>query len=101
MNRLQRGTVHCPNAIFIMTSNLASDQIKENAQQILRLDERDPMKDDMERYRETTKKFLKLIYPTLKEGFKRDEFLGRINQILIMLPLSEAEVNPVIIVHHC
>lgn len=75
-----------------MTSNLASDQIKAHAP-ILRLDEKDPMKDDMQRYRETTKKFLKLIYPTLKKGFQRDEFLGRINQILIMLPLSEDEVN--------
>ena len=81
-----------------MTSNLASDQIKENAS-ILRLDEKDPMRNDMQSYRETTKKFLKLIYPTLKEGFKRDEFLGRINQILIMLPLSEDEVSPIVMLN--
>ena len=77
-----------------MTSNLASDQIKEN-RTILHFDEKDPTKNDMQRYREASKSFLKRIYPILKEGFKRDEFLGRINQILIMLPLTEIEVNKI------
>ena len=77
-----------------MTSNLASDKIKEN-KSVLHFDEKDHTENSMQRYREASKSFLKKIYPILKEGFKRDEFLGRINQILIMLPLTEIEVNKI------
>lgn len=89
---IQLGTVHCPNAIFIMTSNVASDEIKAHSS-LLRFDEKSPNHNCLQAYRAATKKFLKMIYPTLKRSFQRDEFLGRINQTLIMLPLSENEVS--------
>lgn len=36
------------------------------------------------------------IYPLLHSHFRRDEFLGRINEILIFLPFSENEIDELI-----
>ena len=37
--------------------------------------------------------FNKEIHPTLKQSLRRDELLGRINQLVVFLPLDEREVS--------
>ncbi|UYV68168.1 CLPB [Cordylochernes scorpioides] len=74
-------TIECKDAIFIMTSNLAkrysgklSD--KELDHKIL-----------------ISKHFKELVVqPILKAHFRRDEFLGRINEIVYFLPFSRNEL---------
>ena len=36
------------------------------------------------------------IYPILREHFRRDEFLGRINEILLFLPFTDAELEAIV-----
>ena len=74
-----------------MTSNLASEQIRENAP-TLRTSV-DAIFERPEEYERVIAEFKEDIYPTLKAALKRDEFLGRINQTVIFLPLSETEVT--------
>ena len=94
-------TVECKNAMFIMTSNLASTEIAEHALQ-LRREAEDIAK---ERYtgniedkdiREniTISRHFKdrIIQPILKYHFGRDEFLGRINEIVYFLPFPKCEL---------
>lgn len=38
----------------------------------------------------------KIIKPILKYHFKRDEFLGRINEIVYFLPFSETELKNIV-----
>lgn len=94
-------TIECKDAIFIMTSNLASDEIAghglELRQEIenvrnerlqLKLDDKD-IGDDItisRKFKDT------VVKPILKRHFKRDEFLGRINEIVYFLPFSRNEL---------
>merc|ERR1719150_522829 len=95
-------TIECKNAIFIMTSNLASTEIAEHALQ-LRREAEDIAK---ERYagniedkdlgeKITISRHFKdrIIQPILKFHFGRDEFLGRINEIVYFLPFSRSELH--------
>ncbi|CAD5115402.1 DgyrCDS4380 [Dimorphilus gyrociliatus] len=92
-------TVECKDAIFIMTSNLASDQIADYGMQ-LREEQRqryqDKRKNEQNEIIEkvTVSKQFKdtVIKPILKRHFKRDEFLGRINEIVYFLPFSRSEL---------
>jgi ATP-dependent Clp protease ATP-binding subunit ClpB len=74
-----------------MTSNLASDEIREAAPRLRALI--DATIDRPEEYNRVVTEYNRDIHPILKGGFKRDEFLGRINQIVVFLPLSEEEVT--------
>ncbi|KLO08749.1 hypothetical protein SCHPADRAFT_597762 [Schizopora paradoxa] len=91
----KEGVVYCKDSIFVMTSNLASDEIKEAAPRLRQLLE--DTKDRPEVYHRTMNKFNKDIHPVLKRSLRRDELLGRINQIVVFLPLSEDEIRDVII----
>ena len=95
-------TIECKNAIFIMTSNLASTEIADHALQ-LRREAEDIAK---ERYagniedkdlgeKITISRHFKdrIIQPILKFHFGRDEFLGRINEIVYFLPFSRSELH--------
>lgn len=74
-----------------MTSNLASDEIKEAAPRLRKLIE--DTKDRPEVYHRTMNQFNRNMHPVLKRSLRRDELLGRINQIVVFLPLSEEEVS--------
>ena len=87
----QLGTIYCNGAVFIMTSNLGSEEIRAaspNLHGLVVITE-----DQRERYLKAIGTFTKELYPLLKSSFKRDGFLGRINQTVIFLPLSKQEVN--------
>ncbi|KAL1929425.1 hypothetical protein VTP01DRAFT_1563 [Rhizomucor pusillus] len=113
-------TVECKDAIFIMTSNLAQHEIADEAE-LLRLeasvtsdaqttgvatpiqtkqqqeeqeDEEQELIDDG--HISLSRQFIeKTIYPILYEHFRRDEFLGRINEVLFFLPFSEEELREI------
>jgi len=94
-------TIECKNAIFIMTSNLASTEIAEHALQ-LRREAEDIAKERYAGHIEdkdigekiTISRHFKdrIIQPILKYHFGRDEFLGRINEIIYFLPFSKSEL---------
>jgi len=94
-------TIECKSAIFIMTSNLASTEIAEHALQL----RREAKEISKERYagnigdQEIKENITisrhfkeKIIQPILKHHFGRDEFLGRINEIVYFLPFSRSEL---------
>ena len=85
------GTILCQDAVFIMTSNLASDEIRVAAPRLRQLV--DSTVDRPEEYTRVVTQFNREIHPVLKARLKRDEFLGRINQIVVFLPLNEEEVS--------
>ncbi len=73
-------TVNCKNAIFIMTSNLGSEQLLE------KLHSRD---------KEFTKEMvLDIVEPTIKAHF-RPEFLNRLDEILPFIPLQQKDMEKI------
>lgn len=100
-------TIECKDAIFIMTSNLASDEIAEYGMQ-LRKEAREMAS---QRYSKnldsdnlpqpditiSTHFKEKVVRPILKKYFQRNEFLGRINEIVYFLPFSEDELNELVL----
>lgn len=94
-------TIECKNAIFVMTSNLASEEIAEHALQLRaegervlnhRLDKNTDSDQEPEHI-EISRNFKdQVVRPILKRHFRRDEFLGRINEIVYFLPFSRAEL---------
>ncbi|XP_039281336.1 caseinolytic peptidase B protein homolog isoform X2 [Nilaparvata lugens] len=97
-------TIQCKDAIFVMTSNLASDEIAEHALQLRAeakkisahnvssdadYDGTDAFKQDV-----TISRNFKdnVVRPILKRHFGRDEFLGRINEMVYFLPFSRSEL---------
>jgi len=113
-------TVECKEAIFIMTSNLAAEEIGEYGRQ-LRDEEAEAMErrknmtqveedssstrgadDDVKQEVEeritisrTFKDFV--VQPILKRHFKRDEFLGRITEMVYFLPFSRNELHQLVL----
>ncbi|XP_043976112.1 caseinolytic peptidase B protein homolog [Gambusia affinis] len=94
-------TIECKDAIFIMTSNVASEdiaqhalQLRQEAEELSRRKLADKLEDveksdDIEisrQFKET------VIRPILKAHFRRDEFLGRINEIVYFLPFCYSEL---------
>ena len=72
-------TVQCRNALFVMTSNLASEEIAEYA--------------DLNEGISLSREFKeRVVQPILKHHFQRYEFLGRISEIVYFLPFSHSEV---------
>ncbi|XP_011641016.1 caseinolytic peptidase B protein homolog [Pogonomyrmex barbatus] len=93
-------TIECKNAIFIMTSNLGSEEIAEHAIQ-LRIEAEKVLnhrlintnEDQEPEHIEISRNFKdQVVRPILKSHFRRDEFLGRINEIVYFLPFSRTEL---------
>nr|XP_021391028.2 caseinolytic peptidase B protein homolog [Lonchura striata domestica] len=94
-------TIDCKDAIFIMTSNVASEEIAQHALQ-LRQEAMEMSKkriaENLEDVQMTDKITIskqfkeKVIRPILKAHFRRDEFLGRINEIVYFLPFCHSEL---------
>ncbi|RCH87916.1 hypothetical protein CU098_008071, partial [Rhizopus stolonifer] len=108
-------TVECKDAIFVMTSNLAQHEIADEAE-LLRLEasvssdaqstgtatvvepkqQQQQQEKAGERQISLSRQFIdKTIYPILYDHFHRDEFLGRINEVLFFLPFSEEELREI------
>ncbi|XP_015116997.1 caseinolytic peptidase B protein homolog [Diachasma alloeum] len=94
-------TIECKNAIFIMTSNLASEEIAEHGIQLRAEAERllNQRLDKTENEDQAPDQIVisrnfkdEVVRPILKAHFRRDEFLGRINEIVYFLPFSRAEL---------
>ncbi|KAI5118401.1 hypothetical protein M0805_007535 [Coniferiporia weirii] len=90
------GVVYCKDAVFIMTSNLASDEIKAQAPLLRELIADTEAQSRPEEYLRVVGQFNRSIHPILKGALKRDEFLGRINQIVVFLPLNQEEIELVV-----
>ncbi|XP_013790340.1 caseinolytic peptidase B protein homolog [Limulus polyphemus] len=90
-------TIECKDAIFIMTSNLANSEIANYASE-LRVEARQRLEAYNKELRNEekipiSKKFKdEVVRPILKRHFQRDEFLGRINEIVYFLPFSRSEL---------
>lgn len=88
----QGKTIDCKDAIFVMTSNLAADVIAEHAWE-LRKRAKDVSEGKDDSITGLSKAFKQdVIRPILKGHFKRDEFLGRIDEILYFVPFSQSEL---------
>uniref|UniRef100_A0A3P8TMT2 Mitochondrial disaggregase n=1 Tax=Amphiprion percula TaxID=161767 RepID=A0A3P8TMT2_AMPPE len=94
-------TIECKDAIFIMTSNVASDEIAQHALQLRQEAEevsRRKLADNLEDVQKgddikISRQFKdSVIRPILKAHFRRDEFLGRINEIVYFLPFCHSEL---------
>nr|KAF6437274.1 caseinolytic mitochondrial matrix peptidase chaperone subunit B [Molossus molossus] len=94
-------TIDCKDAIFIMTSNVASEEIAQHALQL----RQEALEMSHNRIAENlgdvqisdkitiSKNFKEnVIRPILKAHFRRDEFLGRINEIVYFLPFCHSEL---------
>ncbi|KAJ3512814.1 hypothetical protein NLJ89_g3305 [Agrocybe chaxingu] len=88
------GTIYCKGAVFIMTSNLGSEQIKAESPKLHKLVAKTEGRH--EQYLRGIGQFNKQLYPILKGALKRDEFLGRINQTVVFLPLSDQEIGQIV-----
>ncbi|XP_041973479.1 caseinolytic peptidase B protein homolog [Aricia agestis] len=111
--------IECKNAIFVMTSNLAADEIAQYGLRLRREAEvrahqrqmqiqtdaaNTPNKEraadaggeggeETEEEVEVSRQFKdSVVRPILKRHFGRDEFLGRINEIVYFLPFSRQEL---------
>lgn len=112
-------TVECKEAIFIMTSNLAAEEIGEYGRQLRaeeaeatdrrknmkigessptqRLDD-DDVKQEVEEHITISRTFKDhVVQPILKRHFKRDEFLGRITEMVYFLPFSRSELHELVL----
>lgn len=76
-------TVNCRNALFIMTSNIGSEQLLEG----LRTKEEDWSKEAV----------LNLLKPFIEAHF-RPEFLNRLDEILPFLPLQEKDMEKIVLI---
>ncbi|XP_064636467.1 mitochondrial disaggregase-like isoform X2 [Lineus longissimus] len=99
-------TIECKDAIFIMTSNLASEEIAQHALDLreettlLTVERSNEISDGNEIAERITisRKFKdEIVRPILKRHFRRDEFLGRINEIVYFLPFSRAELSKLVV----
>ncbi|CAH8849282.1 unnamed protein product [Trichobilharzia szidati] len=84
-------TINCKDAIFIMTSNVGSQVIAEHAQALRHSSGNDEA--DIEISRDFKEKVMR---PILRRHFLRDEFLGRINEMVYFLPFSTSELTELV-----
>ncbi|XP_065567875.1 mitochondrial disaggregase-like isoform X2 [Artemia franciscana] len=98
-------TIECKDALFIMTSNLANEEIADHGEHLrrealLQARHRDSQKKGQESREEDislSKEFREhVVRPILKRHFRRDEFLGRINEIVYFLPFSKSELRSLV-----
>eukprot|EP01127_Copromyxa_protea_P023226 TRINITY_DN8641_c0_g1_i1.p1 TRINITY_DN8641_c0_g1~~TRINITY_DN8641_c0_g1_i1.p1 ORF type:complete len:572 (-),score=88.69 TRINITY_DN8641_c0_g1_i1:47-1762(-) len=99
-------TIDCKNAIFIMTSNLVQDEIRLSSSSLRpsceatrkpsgELDEK--FVADLSRVQSETNNFLRrVVQPILKKYFRRDEFLGRINEMVVFHPFNEEDLHKIV-----
>lgn len=101
----QGNTIVCKDAIFIMTSNLAADEIALHGLQLRdeaaklqkKLYDGQVNESDIGETVNVSKHFKeKVVRPLLKQHFKRDEFLGRINEMVYFLPFSKKELHQLV-----
>uniref|UniRef100_A0A674MDE1 ClpB family mitochondrial disaggregase n=1 Tax=Takifugu rubripes TaxID=31033 RepID=A0A674MDE1_TAKRU len=95
-------TIECKDAVFIMTSNVASDEIAQHALHLRQETEQvshrklaDNLGEDEHKSEgiAISKQFKEsVIQPILKAHFRRDEFLGRITEIVYFLPFGHSEL---------
>ena len=84
-------TINCKDAIFIMTSNLASDEIAQHA--VMLRNEASGASDNSGDGVVISRQFKDgVVKPILKRHFRRDEFLGRINEFVYFVPFSKSEL---------
>lgn len=91
-------TIDCKDAVFVMTSNLASDEIAQYGAR-LRHESSKAKKAEVENNQQlqefavVSRQFKEdVVRPILKRHFGRDEFLGRINEFIYFLPFSDEEL---------
>nr|XP_002129983.1 caseinolytic peptidase B protein homolog [Ciona intestinalis] len=99
-------TIDCKDAVFVMTSNLAADEIAEYGAR-LRYEAKETRKkklatapnsidaqnESSDESAVVSRQFKEsVVRPILKRHFGRDEFLGRINEFVYFLPFSEDEL---------
>lgn len=87
----QGKTIECKDAIFVMTSNLASDEIGAHGVELRREAALLGTPNETVAISKAFKE--QVIRPILKSHFQRDEFLGRIDEMLYFLPFSETELR--------
>nr|XP_058971424.1 mitochondrial disaggregase-like [Pocillopora verrucosa] len=93
----QGKTIVCKDAIFVMTSNLASEEIANHVLELRReaklaAEQRQEGGEVSEKVTISRKFKERVVQPILKAHFGRDEFLGRINEIVYFLPFSQPEL---------
>ncbi|KAF6026604.1 hypothetical protein EB796_015080 [Bugula neritina] len=96
-------SIDCPEAVFVLTANLAIDQIKDFGDglrkffspQSIESGNNNRMQDYVHYFKS------RLLHGPLKKAFKRDELLGRINELAIFLPFSKAEQRKLIETQLC
>ncbi|XP_041438672.1 caseinolytic peptidase B protein homolog [Xenopus laevis] len=98
-------TIECTDAIFIMTCNAGSEEIAQHSLQ-LRHEAHDMnnkrlaqnLGKNLSCEKITISKQFKenVIRPILKAHFRRDEFLGRINEIVYFLPFCRSELSQLV-----
>ena len=76
-------TINCKNALFIMTSNLGSEQLLD----LIHSGRHKLDKDEV----------LLIVNPSLKAHF-RPEFLNRLDEILPFLPLQEKDMEKIVLI---
>ena len=96
----------CRDAIFIMTSNLAQEIIAEQSNYLRSAHLLTDLNDSSEKggiilsgdgEKSLSRQFInEHIYPILRHHFKRDEFLGRITEIMYFLPFTENELKQIV-----
>lgn len=86
------GTIHCEDAVFIMTSNLAADDIKDKSPILRKVFDNAEAMGRLDEYDRAIGDFSRDIYPVFKECFKRDEFIGRINKTVVFLPFDDQHI---------
>jgi len=88
-------TVICKDAVFVMTSNLAQTEIADEAEQLRREAKEKALSSGLnDEATSLSREFIEeQIRPILKSHFQRDEFLGRINEILFFLPFNTVELK--------
>ncbi|XP_067943504.1 mitochondrial disaggregase-like isoform X1 [Watersipora subatra] len=90
--------VACKDATFIMTANVANEEISQHALELrdsarALTDTKSGMRTGSSTVPEISREFKdSVIHPILKQHFKRDEFLGRINEIVYFLPFNTQEL---------
>uniref|UniRef100_A0A8C7YQI3 ClpB family mitochondrial disaggregase n=1 Tax=Oryzias sinensis TaxID=183150 RepID=A0A8C7YQI3_9TELE len=79
-------TIECKDAIFIMTSNVASEEIAQHALQL----RQEAEEVSRRKLADSLGDALSPFNP--QAHFRRDEFLGRINEIVYFLPFCHSEM---------
>merc|ERR1711879_833217 len=88
-------TIECKDAMFVMTSNLAQTEIGEEAESLRKeAKEKADVHGLNDEATSLSREFIEdVVQPILKDHFQRDEFLGRINEILYFLPFNDIELR--------